>query len=86
MKLIVEGIRCGDCVRAITAALLRLDLGARINVDEAERAVGIAGRMSLSDAASAIEAGGFRVAAIADDTLVDAVWPKSGRPAPAAWC
>lgn len=86
MKLIVEGIRCGDCVRAITAAILRLDLGARINIDEADKLVGIAGRVSLRDAARAIEDGGFRVAAVADETLVDAVWPRTGRPAPAAWC
>jgi hypothetical protein len=52
------------------AAILRLDLDARINIDEADQLVGIAGRVSLRDAAHAIEDGGFRVAAAVDGTLV----------------
>lgn len=79
MKLLVEGIRCGDCVRTIIDAVLGLDVGARINIDARVHHVGIAGRMSLEQASRAIEAQGFRVASILDRTLEDAVW-KGTRP------
>lgn len=79
MKLLVEGIRCGDCVRTITDAVLGLDVGARINIDARVQHVGIAGRMSLEEASRAIEARGFRVASILDRMLEDAVW-KGSRP------
>jgi copper chaperone len=78
MKFLVEGIRCGDCVRDITDAVLRVDMGARINIDS-ERQVGIAGRMSLDQAVAAIESRGFRIASILDRTLEDAIW-KGKRP------
>ena len=79
MKLLVDGIRCGDCVRAITDAVLGIDVGARINVDAPSRHVGIAGRMSFEQARAAIEARGFRIDAVLDRTLEDAIW-KGERP------
>lgn len=79
MKLLVDGIRCGDCVRAISNAVLGVDVGARVNVDVPSRHVGIAGRMSLEQARDAIEARGFRIDAVLDRTLEDAVW-KGARP------
>lgn len=79
MKLLVDGIRCGDCVRAISNAVLGVDVGARVKVDVASRHVGIAGRMSLEQARNAIEARGFRIDAVLDRTLEDAVW-KGARP------
>lgn len=78
MKFHVEGIRCGDCVLAIIEAVLRVDIGARVNVDALQE-VGIAGRMTLDEARSAIEARGFRVATIVDRTIEDAIW-KGVRP------
>lgn len=79
MKLLVDGIRCGDCVRAISNAVLGVDVGARVKVDVASRHVGIAGRMSLEQARTAIESRGFRIDAVLDRTLEDAVW-KGARP------
>jgi hypothetical protein len=79
MKFLVDGIRCSDCVRVISDAVLGVDVGARINVDATSRQVGIAGRMSLDQARGAIEARGFRVDAILDKTLEDAIW-KGVRP------
>lgn len=79
MKFLVDGIRCSDCVRDINDAVLGVDVGARINVDAASRHVGIAGRMSLEQARDAIEARGFRINAVLDKTLEDAVW-KGARP------
>lgn len=70
MKLQVEGIRCGDCARHITHALLRLDLGARINFPDSHQ-VRIEGRLTLDEAARAIEQTGFRIAAVLDGTTLD---------------
>lgn len=77
MELIVDGVRCGDCVRTIVDALLQVDLGARVNVGlpgsgPEERAVRIEGRMSLDQARTVIEHGGFKVAAIRDASVRDA--------------
>jgi copper chaperone len=79
MQLLVDGLRCGDCVRAITDAVLGIDVGARINVDAPSRHVRIAGRMSLQQARDAIEARGFRIESVLDRTLEDAIW-KGPRP------
>ena len=93
MELIVDGVRCGDCVRTIVDALLQVDLGARVNVGlqgsgPEERAVRIEGRMSLDQAKTVIEHGGFKVAAVRDASVRDASvrWrPQAagGRAAPA---
>ncbi|MBF6022609.1 heavy-metal-associated domain-containing protein [Lysobacter niastensis] len=74
MKLQINGIRGGDCVRSITNALLQVDLGARINFNLDDHLVRIEGRLTLGDATTAIERGGFKVASIIDDTVVDAVF------------
>lgn len=79
MKLLIDDIRCGDCARAIVDAVLGIDVGARINVDSMTRHVGIAGRMSVEQARSAIESRGFQVKSILDRTLEDAIW-KGTRP------
>lgn len=80
MKFLVEGILCGDCERDITDALLHIDLGARVKVDALIHHVGVAGRMTLEQACNAIEARGFRIASVLDQTLEDAVW-SGARPA-----
>jgi hypothetical protein len=81
MKLLVELIRCNDCVRSITDALLKLDLGARIRFPEANQ-VSVEGRLTLPDAAQAIEARGFRVAHVLDPALFDTGVDAQGRAKP----
>lgn len=77
MKLLVNGIRGGDCVRSITNALLKLDIGARINFNLEARLVRIEGRLTLVDATAAIERGGYKVASVVDSTIVDTVFRPS---------
>lgn len=78
MKLLVELIRCHDCVRGITDALLKLDLGARIRFPEPHQ-VRVEGRMTLSDAAEAIESLGFKVSRVLDAATVDTGIDAQGR-------
>lgn len=78
MKLLVELIRCGDCVRSITDALLKLDLGARIRFP-GDHQVSVEGRLTLSDAAKAIESQGFQVAQVLDAALFDTGVDAQGR-------
>ena len=61
MKLIVEGMTCGHCVRAITKALQARDADARVDVDLAAGTVAIEGRLNPAEAVAAIEADGYRV-------------------------
>lgn len=77
MKLRVHGIHCGDCLRTITRALLRLDLGARINFSPAADQVRIEGRLSVDAARHAIEDGGFE-ASVIDGTMADAAFRARG--------
>jgi copper chaperone CopZ len=74
MKLLVDGINGGDCMRNITNALLKLDFGARININFEAQLVRIEGRLTVRDATAAIERGGFKVASVVDGTIVDAVF------------
>lgn len=76
MKLQVEGIHCDDCVRAITEAVLRVDLGARINVATDARQVRIEGRVSVDDARRAIERRGFAVASVVDARAADTAFRR----------
>jgi hypothetical protein len=78
MKLLINGIRGGDCVRSITSALLKVDFGARINFDLEAHLVRIEGRLTVDDATAAIERGGFKVASVVDGTIADAVF-RTGR-------
>lgn len=74
MKLLVSGLRERDGARGITGALLRVDIGARINFDLEAGLVRIEGRLTVDDATEAIKREGFRVAAVVDDAVVDAVF------------
>ncbi|MUV15743.1 hypothetical protein [Noviluteimonas gilva] len=69
MKLRIQDLP-EDGVRSIIDAILQVDLGARINFDAS--LVSIAGRMTVDDASAAIERSGYQVAAIVDQTLIDA--------------
>lgn len=70
MKLMVEGMSCGHCIRAITQAIRRLDEHAQVSVDLAQKTVLIEGhhegRLSLKDATSAIERDGYRIVSVID--------------------
>lgn len=79
MKLIVDGLRDGDCVRSITDALLKVDFGARINFNLQAHLVRVEGRLTLGDATAAIERCGFQVVSIVDSTIVDAVFRSERR-------
>ena len=74
MKLRLYGIDGRDGVRSITNALLKLDIGARINFDLDAQLVRIEGRLTLDDARAAITRGGFRVASVVDSSIVDAAF------------
>ncbi|MGN6222989.1 heavy-metal-associated domain-containing protein [Pseudoxanthomonas sp.] len=61
MKLTVEGMTCGHCVRTITYALQALDSDARVSVDLPGKTVMVQGRIRASDAATALAAQGYTV-------------------------
>ena len=64
MKLIVEGMTCGHCVRTITAAIQQLDPSAQVEVDLAAEEVRIAGRIEAASAVKAIQNEGYVVVSI----------------------
>ena len=59
MKLIVEGMTCSHCERAITKAVERL--GARAQVDLSGGTVAVAGAADEAAVRAAIEGEGYRV-------------------------
>ena len=61
MKLDVEGMTCGHCVRAITRAIHTLDPDARVDVDLAQGVVIVEGQMLSDAAADAIAREGYTV-------------------------
>jgi copper chaperone len=65
MKLIVEGMTCDHCVRAITRAIKTLDGVAEVHVDVAGGTVTIDGGVDAGLATAAIEEEGYRVVAVA---------------------
>ena len=82
MRLLVNGMHCGDCLGVITNSLLKVDLGARINFNPGAHDVRIEGRLTLRDAITAIEQGGFSVASVLDSTIADAVSKPRSRGGP----
>lgn len=81
MKLIVEGMTCAHCVRAITKAVRSLAADAIVEVNVAGGTVNIEGGVDAGLATAAIEAEGYRVVSVQDapkaccgtcDTLVEA--------------
>lgn len=61
MKLVVEGMTCGHCVKVVTGAIQQLDGDARVLVDLAGHTVQIDGRISREDAVQAIQDSGYTV-------------------------
>lgn len=66
MKLIVEGMTCEHCERAITRAIRALDADATVVVDIAAGVVNIEGGVDAGLAAAAIESEGYRVVSVQD--------------------
>ncbi len=78
MKLTVEGMTCGHCVRTITYALQALDPDALVSVDLPGKTVMVQGNVRLADATAALAAQGYAV--VARDV------PPSAAPANAGSC
>lgn len=66
MRFHVTGMTCHHCVRRITDAILRLDLGARVNIDLDRGEVRTEGRMAPVAVEAAIRGAGYEVAVIPD--------------------
>ena len=66
MKLIVDGMTCEHCERAITKAIHGLDADATVVVDIAAGVVDIEGGVDAGLAAAAIESEGYRVVSVQD--------------------
>ena len=64
MKIAVEGVTCGHCVRTITAALHGLDPGAQVEVDLAKKLVDFRGNADAATVKTAIEEAGYVVVSI----------------------
>ncbi|MBF6024852.1 heavy-metal-associated domain-containing protein [Lysobacter niastensis] len=67
MKLIVEGMTCGRCVRAITTAIQRLDPSALVHVDLTTEEVCIDSPLDVNSAVKAIHDEGYSVVSILGD-------------------
>lgn len=61
--LIVEGMTCGHCERAVTQALVRLDPLAKVSIDRGTRQVKISSEQPRSELAQVIEEEGYSVLA-----------------------
>ena len=64
MKIAVEGMTCGHCVRAITEALRGLDPGAQVEVDLPNNQVDFRGNADAEAVRGAIEEAGYVVVSI----------------------
>ncbi|WP_036133419.1 heavy-metal-associated domain-containing protein [Aerolutibacter daejeonensis] len=82
MKLIVEGMSCGHCVKAITAAIGRIDASAQVDVDLQAKEVWVIGGVSPQQAAKAVQDEGYDVIAIFEDAQTR----KAGSEAPVKTC
>ena len=78
MKLTVEGMTCGHCVRAITRAIHGLDKNAAVNVDLAGCTVTIDGDIDSATAKAAIESEGYVVTSVAADASTPAPTTSAG--------
>ncbi len=62
MELIVKGMTCGGCVKAVTRALQAQDKAAVVTVDLESGKVNVAGAITKTQASDAILAAGFTLA------------------------
>ena len=66
MKLQLQSSIDTEAMRRITEAVLRADLGSRVNFEPEARIVRIENWLSVAQTVEAIVAGGFAVAAVVD--------------------
>ncbi len=59
MKLLVEGMTCAHCVRAVTATVQRLDAQARVDVDLAGGSVQVESKASTEAVIAALAEEGY---------------------------
>lgn len=64
MKLIVDGMTCGHCARAITHALQAVNPAIEVQVDLEACAVHVSGELSAADATAAVAGAGYAVRTI----------------------
>lgn len=64
MKLYVDGMTCGHCVKTITRAITALDPAATVSVDLDEHLVHIVGALDADAAAAAITDAGYTVVSV----------------------
>ena len=64
MKLVVEGMTCGHCVRTITGAIGKIAPGSAVAIDLETGEVSISGDIDLATAVKAIGDEGYPVVAI----------------------
>ena len=64
MKIAIEAMTCGHCVRAITEALRGLDPGAQVEADLAKNQVDFRGNADTAAVRGAIEEAGYVVVSI----------------------
>jgi copper chaperone len=64
MKLIVEGMTCGRCIRKVTDAVQKLDASALVHIDLENQEVSIVGNVDVASAIKAIQDEGYMVVVI----------------------
>lgn len=64
MKLYVDGMTCGHCVKTITRALTALDPAATVSVDLDEHLVHVIGALDAAAATAAIQDAGYTVVSV----------------------
>lgn len=68
MKLVVEGMSCGHCVRTITTAMQELDPSAIVDIDLSTGKVCIGSNsIAVATATQAIQRAGYAVVAVLDE-------------------
>lgn len=78
MKLIVEGMTCGHCVRTITTAIQRLDPSALVDIDLITEEVRIDNHLDVNSAVKAIQDEGYIVVSILGDDELSGAVPVDG--------
>lgn len=63
MKLVVEGMSCGHCVKTVIGAIHKVDANAEVTVDLPAGTVNINGGVTRRQAAQAIQDCGYNVTA-----------------------
>lgn len=84
MKLDVQGMTCGHCVKAVTAAIAALDPHARVQVDLATGRVDIDGPTEAPRVIAALLAEGYPAALVVDTSSAPDADSDTGPGTPAA--